>query len=117
MKIIAEMLEASETRHLPLIRLYVHNAPHRRMHAKVIQAYRKDLRQTFLDAKIAIPIRRDVDLSVLFIDPSSPDLDNLLMALYQALDKVVLADDGLIQSVHIAKYFPYDRKGYLSSVS
>lgn len=116
MKIIAEMVSANDTGHLPLVRLYIHNAPHRRMHRRILQGYRQDIRQAFVEAGIEIPIRRNIDLSVLFVDPSSPDLDNLYLALNAVMDKVVIEDDEMIQSAHIAKYFPYARRAYLSSV-
>jgi hypothetical protein len=37
-------------------------------------------------SKIAPPIKNDVKLSALFVNPTSPDLDNLTVALFQPLD-------------------------------
>lgn len=101
---------------LPLLRLYVHHAPHRRQHWRVIEAYRVELVAAAKRAGIPIPIKRPLALSVLFIDPTSPDLDNLVMSTYRALDgkghhkASVLADDGLIECLEkIAPFFPSGR--------
>ncbi len=100
------------TEHPPLLQLHIHDAPHRRMHVATIQKYRDEIKKACLAAGIGIPISEPVDLSVLFVNPASPDLDNLLTALYQALDGAtlkgcgVLADDGLISKATISKYFP-----------
>lgn len=102
--------------HPPLLTLYIHDAPHRRMHLKVIQAYREDLRASCTKAGLPTPIDHPIDLSVVFINPSSPDLDNLVTALYQAIDgntlrgPGVLADDGLIHKVTMSKFFPGPKK-------
>lgn len=100
------------TQHPPLLQFSIHGAPHRRMHIAVIQRYRDDLQKACNAAGIATPISHPIDLSVLFVDPSSPDLDNLLTALYQALDANtlrkpgILADDGLISKVTVSKFYP-----------
>lgn len=89
----------------PLLRLSIHDAPHRRMHIKVIQRYRDELRKAFHAAEILTPIDYPVELSVLFVNPCSPDLDNLLTALYQAMDGAtlkppgILVDDRLVQVI------------------
>lgn len=101
--------------HPPLLRLYVHGAPHRRQHMAVIQSYRAELVAAALAAGVRVPIRHPIDVKVLFINPCSPDLDNLLTALYQAMDgctlrgPAVLADDGLIQDVQASKFYPETR--------
>jgi len=41
MKIIAQY---AGTAHPPVLSLYIHDAPHRRMHIRVIERYRADLR-------------------------------------------------------------------------
>ena len=95
----------------PILSLVVHDAPHRRMHVKVIQQYREFLRQACTKAGIVTPISEPIDLRVNFVNPASPDLDNLLTALYQALDGAtlkgpgILSDDGMIQKVTMVKYF------------
>ena len=95
----------------PLLSLFIHGAPHRRQHVAVIQQYRDCLRNVFMQAGIMTPIDFPVDLCVHFIRPSSPDLDNLLTALYHALDggtlrkPGILTDDGLIQSAKMSKLF------------
>lgn len=99
--------------HPPLLQLAIHHAPHRRMHIATIQRYRDDMQRAFNQAGVPTPIDHPIDLSVLFVDPSSPDLDNLLTALYQALDghtlkaPGLLTDDGLISKVTVSKFFPH----------
>lgn len=96
---------------LPTLVLSIIGAPHRRMHHNFIQGYRHAVHQACWEAGIHMPISSPLDLKVWFIDPSSPDLDNLLTALYQALDgsrvrrkdRIVLMDDGLVQGVDMKK--------------
>lgn len=98
----------------PLLQLWIHDAPHRRMHVKTIQVFRKVLfeavRHTSVGAQL--PIRHPIDLEVLFVNPSTPDLGNAYLALEQAMDDKTLTkpgivlDDSLIQSVKMSKYFP-----------
>jgi Holliday junction resolvase RusA-like endonuclease len=98
--------------HPPLLQLSIHDAPHRRMHVATIQRYRDELKQACSVAGIPIPISEPIDLSVIFVNPSSPDLDNLLTALYQALDgktlkgSSVLTDDGLVSKATVSKFYP-----------
>ena len=98
--------------HPPLLQLSIYDAPHRRMHVATIQRYRDELKEACAKAGIAIPISEPLDLSVIFISPSSPDLDNLLTALYQALDGAtlkgggILTDDGLISKATVSKFYP-----------
>ncbi len=70
----------------PLLRLYIHGAPHRRQHVKVIHRYRDELVAAGRAAGLRLPIRDPIDLTVTFINPCSPDLDNLITALYRAVD-------------------------------
>ena len=113
MKIIANYY-ASE--HPPLLRLAVHDAPHRRMHIQTIQQYRNFIREACARAGIVTPMDHPIDLSVLFVNPSTPDLGNAYLALEQALDGATLkapgivTDDGLIQKVTMSKYFPQGKK-------
>jgi hypothetical protein len=74
----------------------IHGAPHRRMHVKMIQAYRDEIRSACDAAGIRTPIDTTVDLKVHFIDPCSPDYDNLLAALYQAMDGATLKPPGIL---------------------
>ena len=92
----------------PVLSLTIHHAPHRRMNNKfdaVLKQYREDLVAALTAAGVPLPIRHSIDLDVLFVKPTSPDLDNLITALFQALDgktlKVpgLLADDGQISKV------------------
>lgn len=98
----------------PLLQLWIHDAPHRRMHVKTIQAYRKVLYEAVRHTSVgkSLPIPHEIDLDVLFVNPSTPDLGNAYLALEQALDNKTLtkpgivADDSLIQKVTMAKYYP-----------
>jgi Holliday junction resolvase RusA-like endonuclease len=83
MRVIAEYDPKQPT---PLLRFYIHGAPHRRIHQAVLKQYRKAIWEAGRAAKLPAPIRCDVELSALFINPTSPDLDNLTTALFQALD-------------------------------
>lgn len=109
MRVIAKL---DGTRAPALLVLIVHGAPHRRMHVRVIQEYRKELLRACAAAGIGTPIDTTIDLQVFFVDPCSPDLDNLLVALYQAMDgatlipPAVLADDGLIGAIRgLTKFY------------
>lgn len=113
MKVIAKYLPMLEP---PLLQLTIHDAPHRRMHVKVIQQYRVFLHSAISKAGADLPISHDVDLDLLFINPSTPDLGNAYLALEQALDDQTLEkpgiveDDSLIQKVTMAKWFTSPKK-------
>ena len=102
----------------PLLQLWIHDAPHRRMHIKVIQQYRKFLYEAVRHTSIGrhLPIDHDIDLDVLFVNGASPDLGNLYLALEQALDDKtltkpgVILDDSQIQRVVMAKYTNVEAK-------
>jgi hypothetical protein len=66
----------------PLLRFYIHGAPHRRIHEAVLRQYRKALWEAGREARIAAPIRNNIELSATFINPTSPDLD-------KSVDRVV----------------------------
>jgi Holliday junction resolvase RusA-like endonuclease len=95
----------------PVLSLIIYDAPHRRMHHAVITQYRGFLREAMAEAGIGMPINYPIDLQVNFVNPSSPDLDNLIMALFRAMDGKtlkglgILSDDGLIQKVTAMKFF------------
>jgi len=100
------------TVHPPLLSLSIFEAPHRRMHISAITALRQDLFDACVAAKITLPIDYPIDLSVLFVNPMSPDLGNLYLALEQALDgntlskrTAVLEDDALISKASISKMY------------
>lgn len=102
---------------LPLLRLYIHQALHRRQHYHAIAAYRDELVAAAKAANIHIPIKVPIAVSILFINPLSPDLDNLITALWRAMDgtshrkPTVLKDDGLIFSIErTSKYYPETKK-------
>lgn len=109
--------------HPPLLRMTIHGAPHRRIDQnsidrgfdrRIIDAYRVCL--VFAGKRVGIyePIDHPIDLELTFVDPTSPDLDNLLTAFYQAVDgraagkRSLMVDDGLIQKVTVSKLFPAD---------
>lgn len=87
------------------LRMFIHNAPHRRAHRAVLTAYRKALWEAWRAAGHAETLNAPVDLYATFINPTGPDLDNLLTALFQALDgktgkgPTILTDDKLISFV------------------
>ena len=97
----------------PLLQLWIHDAPHRRMHIGTIQLYRKALYEAVRHTSIGkqLPIDHDIELDILFVNPATPDLGNAYLALEQALDNSTLTkpgiviDDSLIQKVTMAKYF------------
>ena len=102
----------------PLLQLWIHDAPHRRMHIKVIQQYRKFLYEAIRHTSLGnlLPIDFPIELDILFVNGSSPDLGNLYLALEQAIDNTTLTkpgivtDDSLIQKVTMAKYDNADAK-------
>ncbi len=113
MKIIANYVATADP---PLLNLYIHDAPHRRMHIKVIQQYRVFLRKAMAQIGINHVIDVPIDLHVLFVNPATPDLGNAYLALEQALDDSTLTkpgivkDDSLIQEVRMSKFFPAPKK-------
>lgn len=115
MKILAKLDEVSFPQKLSLV---IFDAPHRRMHVRVIQQYRKSLEKACICAGIFNPIEVPIDLEVTFVNPSSPDLGNLYLALEQAMDGTTLRgtgpgiveDDGLISKVTMMKLFTEPKK-------
>lgn len=115
MKVIAKYHALYEP---PLLQLWIHDSPHRRMHVRTIQAYRKVIFEAVRHTSVGnkLPIGHEIDIDVLFVNPSSPDLGNAYLALEQALDDKTLTkpgivvDDSLIQKVTMAKYFPGEKK-------
>jgi len=96
------------------LRFFIHGAPHRRSHQAVLKQYRRALWDAGREAQIAAPLVNNVELSATVISPTSrPDLDNLLTALFQALDgkcgqgPTLVADDRQIVFVkNLALMFP-----------
>ena len=111
MRVIAEYDPDQAT---PLLRFFIHGAPHRRSHQAVLKQYRRALWDAGREAQIAAPLVNNVELSATVISPTSrPDLDNLLTALFQALDgkcgqgPTLVADDRQIVFVkNLALMFP-----------
>src|SRR5262249_39641949 len=82
-------------------------------HQAVLKQYRRALWDAGREAQIPAPLRNNVELSATFISPTSPDFDNLLTALFQALDgkcgqgPTLLADDRQIVFVkNLGLMFP-----------
>ena len=99
------IIECDETTQPTSLRMFVHMAPHRRADREVLRRYRHELWKAWNAAGRVDTISAPVDLSVTFINPTGPDLDNLLVALFQALDgktgkgPTILVDDRLISFV------------------
>lgn len=122
----AEYLSRRAPPDLPLLRLTIHGAPHRRTTAPgplatiqesragalILDAYRIALVFAGRKAGIFRPIEEEIDLELTFIEPTSTDMDNLYVAFCQAADggrvgrHALLYDDSLIQKVMIQKLFP-----------
>jgi Holliday junction resolvase RusA-like endonuclease len=92
--------------HRRLLTVFVHGAPHRRIHRAVLRQYREELWRAAQEAGVPT-LNHQISLSALFVDPTGPDLDNLITALFQALDgkcgrgPALLKDDK--QIVYIEK--------------
>lgn len=93
MKIICKYFPTLEP---PLLQLWIHDAPHRRMHRRVIEQYRVFLHAAILKTGVDLPIEHDIDLDVLFVNPATPDLGNAYLALEQALDDKTLTKPGIV---------------------
>jgi hypothetical protein len=108
-KVLAKLIDRDGT---PVLKLSIFGAPHRRVQVEVLHSYRDALRRACIEASIDFPIKRPVEIEVIFVDPSSPDLGNLYLALEQAMDGKsllgvgILADDSLVQKVSMSKFFP-----------
>ena len=109
MRIIAEL---KKDQNPPLLRLFVHEAPHRRQHRAILQKYREELVRACEASGIELPIDYPIDLWVMFINPCSIDLGNAYLALEQAMDAnslkgpSVLTDDSLIYGLTACKFYP-----------
>ena len=77
--------QTGETDARRLLTAYIHGAPHRRIHRKILEQYRVELWRAAQEAGLE-QIKHNISLSAYFIDPTGPDLDNLITALFQALD-------------------------------
>lgn len=114
MKIIANYVPTAIP---PLLMLYIHDAPHRRMHIKTIKKYREEIRGAMTKIGITSPIDHPIDLHVLFVNPSSPDNGNIYLALEQALDGKtfspapgIVTDDSLIDETRMKKLWTNQKK-------
>lgn len=103
-----------ETHHPPLLQLSIHNAPHRREHIATLRRYRQALYVACKAAGMSLPIEHPIDLHVMFVEPSSPDLGGSYLALEQCMDgktmqkdNAILVDDSLLSEVRMTKYFPH----------
>jgi hypothetical protein len=111
-------IDYDESSHPPILKMVIHGALHYRMDKHSLQKYREHINDVALSKGMLIPIYGPIDLEVGFIDPTSPDIANVLIALYRVLDlkslsgPAVLADDGLIQAVKAYKFYPHGRSKY-----
>lgn len=98
----------------PTLNLSIFGGVHYRQSMLDHDIYRQELWDAF---KRKYPdhdqIDYPIDLEVLFVDPCSPDILNVGMSLYRALDQkawkgkpTVLSDDGLIQKITASKFYP-----------
>jgi len=99
----------------PLLKMIIHGAIHYRQDRATFQRYRESINTAANVACILYPIDYPIDVEVVFIDPTSPDIANCIMALYRAMDgkalkgKSLLTDDGLISKVSAMKFYPSER--------
>jgi len=103
-----------------LLRLWIHDAPHRRMHQAVIQQYRDALYRACEAAGVPVPLDEPTDRDLFFVNPASPDAGGSYLAFEQAVDgktlkgPAVFTDDGLVGEVKMNRYWPtgnYDARG------
>lgn len=110
------IVNVNNTQHPPVLKFYIHDAPHYRMHHRVIQQYREFLVAACMRAGIAVPIETPTDVDILFVNPSSPDNGNLYLAFERAVDgktlrgPAVFVDDSLIDATRIKKFWPQGKK-------
>jgi hypothetical protein len=105
------IVEFDETKTPPVLRLYIHGAPHRRVHVAVLRQYREALWDAWVAMGRNDTLKHPIELTVTYINPTGPDLDNLLTATFQALDgkcgkgRTILADDRLVSYVKMGIMF------------
>jgi hypothetical protein len=88
----------------PVLELSIFGAPHRRQHSSIITgAYRDALYEALKG--VALPLEGPWDLSAIFVDPVSPDWDNLLTGLFRAADGHIVVDDRNFQKLVLQKFF------------
>jgi hypothetical protein len=113
MKIIPRLDEATFP---PILHLVIYDAPHYRVHWRVIQDYREQLRAAMTRAGIMTPIEGPIDVYVNFVFPTSPDNGSLYTALERAMDGKtlkppgILLDDAQIQATRIMKFLHPPKK-------
>lgn len=106
MKIFAEYKKDCQP---PALVLYIHGAPHRRMHRAVFDQYRKMLIKECEAIGMRLPIRHEIELRVYYINPTSPDFGNIYLALEMCMDgrsrRGIVSDDSLIDSVVLKRMY------------
>lgn len=106
------LVKFNETLFPPLLQLSIYRCPHKRQQRVMFQKLRDELNAAATEAGIHFPIEDPVDIRIIFIDPTSPDLDHVLEVVYTALDgkslkgPALLKSDSQIQAVHMMKFYP-----------
>jgi hypothetical protein len=99
------IIEADERTSPLTLRMYIHDAPHRRAHKEMLRLYRISLWEAWKAAGRTDTISAPVDLIVVFINPTGPDIDNLIVSTFQALDgktgkgPTILVDDRQVSCI------------------
>ena len=99
----------------PRLGLTIHGAPHGRQHRAILQQYREALVAIAKIEKVPIPLSCPIYLTVLYVNPTSPDIDHLDNALFSALDgktlkgPSVLVDDRQIWKITVSKFYPNEK--------
>lgn len=105
------IVEYDPAPHPPVLKFYIHGAPHRRIHKKILEQYREEIWEAAQHAGIRETISHPVELTVVFINPTGPDIGNIYLALEQALDgktgvgPTILEDDRLVSAAKISILF------------
>ena len=112
---------------LPLLTMFVHGCPHKRVYRPYLQKMRDDFTHS-VQRQLRLPFIKNeynagymidypVDISVTYTNPMSEDLDHLMEALYMIMDgpsgslkgPSVLKDDRLIKGFSCRIYYPEDK--------
>jgi Holliday junction resolvase RusA-like endonuclease len=76
------------------------------MHRKVLQQYREYLHKAIAKTGLRMPYLGPIELSIVYVNPTSPDIGNLYSCTERCFDgkaldpPYILADDSQIQVLH-----------------